>query len=101
LIKIVLYRAAIASLLMSTPVAMAQVSSGQSRDRAEAEKEVLAIDARRIDALLRNDVALLESITDENYIRAFAPRSAVRLISRSPTGRNEFQPSQRQRPQEW
>ncbi|MBB3236784.1 nuclear transport factor 2 family protein [Phyllobacterium endophyticum] len=64
--KIFLYVAGIASLLVSTPVAMAQLS-GQCRDRAEAEKEVLALDERRIDALLHNDVALLESITDDDY----------------------------------
>jgi hypothetical protein len=55
------------SLSVLASPAVAQLRSEQCRNGVEAEQEVLALDAARIDALLRNDVAFLESITDDSY----------------------------------
>lgn len=59
--------AALASLCLPTSLALAQPVSQQCVDSAQAERDVLAVDASRIDALLRNDVELLESITADDY----------------------------------
>lgn len=68
LTRIYLGIALLASLCLSTSLAAAQTSSQECVNAEEAEKEVLALDAKRIDALLHNDVEFLESITDDNYL---------------------------------
>lgn len=60
--------ALLASLCLSTSLAAAQPSSQECVNSVEAESEVLALDAKRIDALLHNDIEFLDSITDDNYL---------------------------------
>lgn len=57
----------LASICLPVSLVSAQSMSEQCVNRAEAEKEVLALDARRIEALLHNDVEFLEEITADEY----------------------------------
>lgn len=53
--------------LLSSPAA-SQPLAQECIDTGQAKSDVLALDAKRIDALLHNDVAFLDSITDDAYI---------------------------------
>lgn len=57
----------IAILGIASANVAAQPVSEECVDREKASIDVLAVDARRIDALLNNDVDTLEAITAETY----------------------------------
>lgn len=85
--------ALLASLCFSTSLADAQVSSQECMNTEEAKKEVLALDAKRINALLHNDVDLLKSITDDNYLHVHSSgrvRSKAQFLAGRGNGSSIF-----------
>lgn len=92
-IRSFLGRALLASQCLSASIAVAQISNKECVNTGKAEKEVLALDQKRIDALLHNDVDFLELITDESYLHVHSSgrvRSKAQFMAGRENGSSIF-----------
>lgn len=84
---------AIANLALATSPVVAQALREQCVDGIKAQDEVLALDSRRIDALLRNDVEALDAITAEDYSHVESSggaRNKAQFLAGRRNGRSPF-----------